>query len=212
MTRTYLLAALATVAAAACTDSDNSLVILQNQVPGDGCVTPANPSAASLGRGLLHPGSQFGYVFTPVVQSRVTASNQVDRSVFLEGANIELSDLNGNEVTPGFSTRFAGRVTPGGTTGVAAFEITPRGLGEGDYIASVKIFGDLGGSDVWSQTYDYPIRVSAGDFSINLGSCSALPAGFVGLVEGSACNPLQDGFVECCDSGGQLVCPAQGPQ
>ena len=212
MTRTYLVAPFAMFAAGAgacATDSAASMVILQNGIPGDGCLIQASSSGRFISAGLLHPDSTVGYVFTPVIESRVDASNTVERNIVLKGADVVLEDLDGNEIAA-FGQRFAGTLGPGDTVGVG-FEITPRGQAEGNYVAKVEIYGDLNGGNVTSEPFAFPVEISATRFEVNIGACDSLEPGFVGETASSACNPLQDGGIECCTSGENLLCPAMGP-
>jgi hypothetical protein len=209
MIRTYSTVALGALGALACSTNNGELVIVKNIKPAEGCIVPANADTA-IGRGLLHPDSATGYVFTPVVQSLVETNSGTDRRVFFNGAEIELDHAGGDAVVNPFTTAFSGSVEPGATAGVA-FEITPAGLAEGEYLAHIQIFGNINGGDVESQVFDYPITVSASAFAVDLGDCAALESEYAGVIAGSTCNALQDGTIECCDDGGDLICPAEGP-
>lgn len=210
MTRTYLLAGLVALGSIACTAEYGSMVILQNQVPEEGCVVSGSVDSTFRSSGLLHPDSQFGYVFTPVVRSIVSDSDRAGRLIFVQGADIRVEDLASGAIVQEFGSRFSGYIPPGDTIGVA-FEITQPGLGEGDYLARIQMYGTMDGGDVESQEFEYPVKVSADAFEVVVGSCAALPIGYLGESVANECNPLQDGYIECCDSGGTKVCPAQGP-
>lgn len=210
MTRTYLLAGLAALGAVGCTAEYGSMVILQNQIPEEGCVISGSVDSEFRSSGLLHPDSQFGYVFTPVVRSIVDESARAGRLIFVQGADIRVENLADGSLAQEFGSRFSGYIPPGDTIGVA-FEITQPGLAEGDYLARIQMYGTMDGGDVESQEFEYPVRVSADAFEVVVGSCSALPIGYVGEQVSNECNPLQDGFIECCDDGGAKVCPARGP-
>jgi hypothetical protein len=208
MTRTYLVIGLA-LGAAACAADPASMVILRNQVPGDDCTISSSQTAPFRGRGVMDPDSG-GYIFSPVILSRIESSRQAERLIFLEGADVSLDRVDGDAVTEvaAFTTPFSGSITPGGSLGLA-FEISPPALAEGNYLAHVQIFGSLEGGDAASQVFDYPFSVEP--LQIDLGSCADLKANFVADSPNS-CNPLQDGTVECCDTGEGYICPAEGPK
>ena len=77
--------------------------------------------------------------------------------------------------------------------------------------AQVMMYGTRGGGRVESNVFRYPVEVCLGCRVTNVGPCSELTSDYVPLA-GSPCNPLQDGFLECCttDTGAEL-CPAQAP-
>jgi hypothetical protein len=213
MMRTFLVIGLAALCATGCKANSGSMVILKNSVPGENCTVAGSTTGATVPRGLLHPDAQFGYVFTPVVQSRIASNSNSTRLIFLNGAEIALDQIaddgTATEVA-NFTQSFSGSITPGGTLGIG-FEVTPVGLAEGEYLAHIQVFGTLEDGDVESQVFDYPIRVSADDFVDDIGACDTLEPEYVGEVDGSTCNPLQDGTIECCSDGDTLICPAEGP-
>jgi hypothetical protein len=69
---------------------------------------------------------------------------------------------------------------------------------------SRTIHGDLGGDEVSASPFHFPISVCT-DCVVNIvGACPA-----AGTQTGNPCNVFQDGVVDCCTSGSQLVCPTQ---
>jgi hypothetical protein len=213
MIRTFFVIGLAALCATGCKANSGSMVILKNTVPGDDCTVSSSTTATFLSRGLLHPDSEVGYVFTPVIQSRVTSNKNSPRLIFLEGAEVTLGAVadDGSETeVANFAQSFSGSITPSGSAGVA-FEVTPVGLAEGEYVAHIQVFGTLDEGDVESQVFDFPITVSADGFYSNVGACDTLEPGYLGAIDGSTCNPLQDGTIECCSEGDSLICPAEGP-
>jgi hypothetical protein len=212
MVRTYVLAGLAALGTACSADS-GEMVILSNQVPAASCVLSAAPGGRAKRRRQLHPPSEVGDVFTPVEPSNLGEAGSPDKLIFLDGADVTLDQVtaDGDATVAEFGVPFAGSIAARGTIGVG-FEVTPRGIGEGDYVAHIQIRGTLDGGDVSSQVFDYPIRVSQADYEQSLGACDLLEEGYVGVIDGNACNPLQDGFVECCTDGDDLICPAVGPE
>lgn len=76
-------------------------------------------------------------------------------------------------------------------------------------LATATIHGQLGGSELDGLPYVYPVTVCT-DCVVNVvGACADTPSSF-DPRPGNACNPYQDGVVDCCSSGGALVCPAVG--
>jgi hypothetical protein len=206
------------LAAGCTTESGESMVILHNQVPGEGCILSGDPADTFVSRGVIDVAASEGYVFTPVVESRIARN---DRLIALRGADVELSfpDSFSADVDEGlirFSQAFSGTIDPLGTVGLG-FVIIPRGLldeiagrlngGSVQVTAEVVVFGDLDGSDVESVPFIYPVDVCEDCLKIDRGECSALPDDFE-AEQGGACNPLQDDVADCCTSDGVDVCPA----
>jgi hypothetical protein len=205
-------------AAGCTTESGESMVILQNQVPEAGCVIPGGATPTFRSRGVIDVESGDGYVFTPVVQSRVEGD---DRLIAVRGADVELTfpegDFSADEGLTRFSQAFSGTIEPGGSAGFG-FIIIPRGLldrigddlgsgGSMQVTAEVVVFGDLNGGDVESVPFIYPVDVCEGCLKIDNGDCGALPEGFE-PSQGGECNLLQDAIVDCCTAGGTEFCPA----
>jgi len=76
-------------------------------------------------------------------------------------------------------------------------------------VATATVYGRLGGGEVQSLPFVYPVTV-CNDCVVNPGKeCSLTPASFVPRP-GNPCNLYQDGIVDCCTEGATLVCPAVG--
>jgi hypothetical protein len=74
-----------------------------------------------------------------------------------------------------------------------------------EVLATVTIIGDLNGDDMSAQPFTFPVTVCNDCVVNNLGTCptTAMPR------TGNACNPYQDGIIDCCeDAEGFLTCPA----
>jgi hypothetical protein len=218
------------IASGCTTDSGGSMIILRNQVPGEGCEISANESDAFYSSGIIDTNASRGYVFTPLVQSLVSLSSDESnpRLIAMRGADVEISFPSGflsegEEATlrddrlTRFSQAFSGSVRPGDFSSFS-FVVVPTGLltrlglAAGDSVqltVKVSVFGDLDGSDVESDPFVYPIEVCNGCMTIDNGDCAALGEGFEGS-EGGECNVLQDVPVDCCTMGGDLVCPVPG--
>jgi hypothetical protein len=227
--RIRLSCAAALALAAGCTtEAGESMIILQNQVPGAECVVPST-RGTFLGHGRIDVQAAEGYIFTPLVTSLVIPdmTKQSPRIVAVRGADVDLTfpgdffssdeeaDLRDSRLTR-FSTAFSGSIDPGGDTSFA-FIIIPRGLlsrldevlGDGDEVevtAKVSVFGDLDGEDVGSVPFVYPVDVCDGCMKIDNGPCDGLGDSFDPST-GGECNLLQDTQVDCCTTGGAEVCP-----
>lgn len=215
-------------------------VILNNTaVPADSCSLTGDPGQAFIAHGLINSSSTQGYLLTPLLESAITATadQTLQRTIFLSGANVELSVVamtvthpDGTTANPTpptlsgtdqkFRVLFSGSLPPSGSANVA-FEVLPvstmhtiiaaAGAGADDSVnaevtAKVTADGTMGGDRVDSAPFTYPITVCNDCVLVNHGAC----ADFMGMVRtGNACNPFQDGAVDCCtDDTGGLVCPA----
>jgi hypothetical protein len=76
-------------------------------------------------------------------------------------------------------------------------------------LANVEAFGDLQGTEIVADPYQYPVTICNDCVVNNLGACSALPVGTIART-GNPCNPFQDGIVDCCEGTNGPVCPAVG--
>lgn len=213
----------------ACADGADSIQILRNQVPDEGCVIPVGSSDEFQPRGRIDVTASSGYLFTPLVQSLVEEVESASRLVFVEGANVDISfvgnppdagvisSLNANNLLQ-FRQPFSGSIEPGGQSSFA-FDVVPRQVLDAleDHVTSdnpvqlsvdIVIVGSLGGSGVDSNTFKYPVEVCSGCLTNVLGACDAIPEG-VEVRTGGVCNTLQDGVLDCCSNAdGSLTCPA----
>lgn len=157
------------------------------------------------------------------------------RTIFFKGANVTLEvkavsveradgsfanptvALSGQQAQ--FSALFSGSLPPNATTNIG-FELIPvqtlrmiqqaSGAGATDrmraeVLATITILGELNGDEVSAQPFTFPVSVCNDCVVVNNGTCpmAAMPR------TGNACNPFQDGVVDCCvDASGFLTCPA----
>ena len=166
-----------------------------------------------------------------------TGGDDSQRTIELEGARIDLrvaaatvQHPDGTYTSPAitlsdasshFAELFSGNLPPMGTANVgfglvpttAIGEIrTMAGAGPTDRLnatvtASVVIYGTMGGNEIDSNPFQYPVTVCNNCIVNNLGACLGLTTTMVRT--GNPCNPFQDGVVDCCtDAGGGFVCPA----
>lgn len=226
-----LAAALALATAGGCA-SDNAssatLVILQNQIPDTSCQIPVAKGGSFLGRGRIDVSAAGGgYIMTPLVESRaenLDSNDPFQRSISVEGAQVSLTfadeslvDVAGLQAAGAtdFTQRFSAVIEPGSLAALslvalpqAVLDDLDTSLSEGDVtqvLSHVVVFGELGGGDVESNEFAYPIDVCKGCLLVDAGSC-------VGYQDSGEllCFPGQDSFpVECCTgSDGSRVCPA----
>ncbi len=227
-----LLAALAAAftTQAGCVDAGESLRILRNQAPTEGC-TVSPSSVEFLPSGVIDVAANNGYLFTPIVENRATASEPGQRLAFVDGADVNLKFTEGfydagritslaDEGLSRFHQPFSGSIDAGGSS-TFLFEVitwpmlqdmAPKlAAGESTRVTvEVEIKGTIDGSSVGSPTFTYPIVVCNGCLSNVLGSCASVTQ--VDIRTGGMCQTLQDGVEDCCtDTGGGLVCPAVAP-
>jgi hypothetical protein len=216
-----LLAGVLSTTVACAAEGAESIQILRNQLPAEGCEIPLDTSGAFQPRGRIDVAAGSGYLFTPLVQSNVEPSMGAGRWVFVEGADISLEFVGANAPSGSFGdllnfrSLFSGSIEPGGV-GTFAFDVVPKQLlgmltvnvdDPLQVVASVELVGTLDGGDVRSNTFNYPIEICNGCMTNVLGACLGLTA--TEISSGGTCQTLQDGVLDCCtDEAGALVCPA----
>ena len=157
------------------------------------------------------------------------------RTIYLKAANIdlEIKAVSIEHADHTFSTPtatlpatlakqaalFAAALPPAGSVNVSFEAIPPQVLraietavnpGAGDrwraeVLATTTLIGELNGDDMSAQPFTYPVTVCNDCVVNDLGPCptTATPR------PGNACNPFQDGVIDCCkDAQGFLTCPA----
>ncbi|MEO7095079.1 MAG: hypothetical protein ABI175_17600, partial [Polyangiales bacterium] len=120
-----------------------------------------------------------------------------------------------------FDSRFAaplapnGGITDGEFIGISEAFLDAVAAAKGsapfetEVIVHVVVYGDLAGSEVTSQAWQFPVTVCNTCVVNVLGTCP-LPAGTTVADGRGTCSMFQDGFVDCCSVGtmGALQCPA----
>ncbi|MBP8806424.1 MAG: hypothetical protein KBG48_21690 [Kofleriaceae bacterium] len=224
------------VALAACVDNDADagMVILRNVAPEAGCVasTESNVFQSS---GKIQVDAPVGYVFTPLVRNDMTTvegQNLTQRTIFIESIDAtigfldpevfteaELTQLEADGLTR-FRTPASGSIDPnGGLVTLQAVIVPPELLAaiapkltpQRDRITldvRVQARGTNAGTSVTSNSFRYPVLVCRDCLAGVVGACDTIdPDGT--YQQGGACNPLQDGLVDCCTTAeGTLRCPA----
>jgi hypothetical protein len=231
------LIGLGLAAGCAANGGDESILVLRNIVAaanGGSCVFTGSTSETGLASGALDVTLLQGYQIAPQIKSRITAvTGQEDlRTILIRGANVdiafpnstvfsaaELADFKSRALTH-FMAPFSGFLPPNGGMADIPFEVIPAELALAAAakttfttalaVASFQIVGDLGGGEVTSQTFQYPVTMVNGGFTVDNGPCLLLASSFVPRI-GNPCFSGQDGPTDCCSQSGRpLVCPAVG--
>lgn len=224
-----LVSALAfTLLVVGCADKgDEGFFILNNTAPpvgGATCTLTGDAGQPFIAAGAISYLSPSGYVFTPLLQSRITAvmGMESERTIHLEGANVTLQLANGGTMQS-FTALFSGSIAPNNGTTNVAFELLPASsiisLGNAsqnvEVVASITPYGTLGGGRIDGEPFQYPITIIAPNNGIVFGAKTPSQAGTPCLNDptaprtGNPCNVFQDGVVDCCvDANGANVCPA----
>jgi hypothetical protein len=210
---------------------DGALRVMRNTAVGDTCTVESSLTGLGRSLGTIEVNSPADYLLTPVIQNFASsASGKLisQRTAFLEGARIDLSfdkpdlftaaeleNLEATGVTK-FSSPFSAAVAPDNGVSGVGFSIVPVELlkilapklgpaGSAVVNVRLKVFGKMGGGEVESETYFYPVTVCdgcvTGKFFFTCGAKG------VTVRKGNACNPFQDGPVDCCTQNGALICP-----
>jgi len=216
---------------------DESILVLKNVVADATCTASSSSAEVGLSHGRLDLLLPSGYLFIAQLKSRITAlTGQEDqRTIITSGARVditfpnstvfsaaELADLRSSGLTH-FKQLFSVVISPNGGIADAPFDLipvdlvdriaaktTPSAAFRMEAVATFTVDGDMSGQGVTSQAFTYAITIGNG-VGVNItGLCSDVKAGFVART-GYACNPAQDGVVDCCVSGSRLVCPAAAP-
>jgi hypothetical protein len=235
-----LLGIAALAAGCSANGGDESILVLKNVAPpttttGGACIfTPAETEAVIV-HGTLDTSFGTGYEFTAQLKSRITAdTGQEDqRTILLRGANIDLTFVDPNAVTADelkilkntgflhFMSAFSAPLAPNGGLFDASFELIPPeitglldskpGFTSTVIAATFTVTGDLAGSTVSSQPFQYAVTLGKQILTNDKGPCASLPTTFMGRV-GNTCFFGQDFVVDCCEGSSpmMLVCPAVG--
>ena len=163
--------------------------------------------------------AQGATTFTCAAEGTTACFTEAERATLAESAVTKFRSL------------FSAPLPPNGGLSTAVFDLVPtallheierkagtvpaRGRLEAQVVATARIYGRLGGGEVEGLPYVYPLTVCSGaagesDCVVNVvGACSTKPPSFQPRL-GHPCNPYQDGLLDCCTNGAELVCPAVG--
>ena len=166
------------------------------------------------------------------------AAQENARTIIVEGARINLTfpdesvfsasqqdDLRNRGIMR-FTSLFSAPLAPNGGIADGAFDlitvalldelIAAKGAGilaadapsfRVEVLATITVFGDMAGVEQTSQEFQYPVTICNDCVVRELGACP-LPMGTMLTNKGNACNPYQDGVVDCCRMGADVICPA----
>lgn len=231
------LALLAVLGGCAADSGDGGILVLKNVRADDMCVARASATELGITHGSLDLLRPTGYLFIAQMKSRITAlAGQEDqRTIITTGARIdiafpgstlfsdaELAELRSSGLTH-FKTLFSAPISPNGGITDAGFELIPFELVtrirdkapanepfQIEAVATFTVEGEMSDSTVESQAFTYAVTIGTGVVINDLGLCSELPTSTMART-GYACNPSQDGVLDCCQaSTGALTCPAKG--
>ena len=219
------------LAACAADNGGEAIYLTKNVAPGMGCTFNATAAEQFTAHGTYSMFATRGYRMYPQMVSQLTASESQtqQRTIQVRGARVDLEfadkSLTGfpSELTR-FQSLFSAPLPPNGGIADGAFELIPAELAamvasrlgvtmastehvKTEVIAKVVVFGDLAGDEVVSQEFQFPVTLCNDCVTKALGSCP-LPFDTVIANSGNVCNPFQDGTVDCCVQGTELVCPA----
>jgi hypothetical protein len=209
-------------------EGDEPMIILGNTAQMAGattCTYTGDTTQPITSSGEISIVSPTGYILSPLIQSRVTAiaGQELLRTIELQGAIVELSIPNGSpsvalsDDETAFQALFAADVGPLGSVNVS-FELVPESVlqkvgqlvtgptdsVEVEVVAKITVFGTLGGDRVTAEPWQYPVTI-CNDCVVN--SMGACPLTITTIADGDPCNVFQDGEVDCCTQGGELLCP-----
>lgn len=237
------LAIIFAVAIAACTagNGDQGFFVVANTAPtGTTCMFSGTTGQGTLSQGQLSTDSpSAGYVFTPLVQSKLISLMNQDPSVktiTVSGARVDLAfplvetiAQNGTatSLTPTvssgdihFQVLAGGALLPQGTANVSA-EIVPwtviPQLTSGVDLTTNR-FHALIDAKITFFGLEGGSEIDAEPFTYGVSLCNdcvvnvlgACPSTGAAPRTGNPCNPFQDGIIDCCaESNGSLTCPAR---
>ncbi len=212
---------------------DEAIYISKALAANDDCTFNASESAPYIGHGTISVFSPLPYLIHPQLKSRITTTDasQMDlKTIQIRGARVNLDfkdaaigklvDANNKKFQTLYSAPLApnaGSVTdttftliPEGALASIAASLGATGEVETEVVGKLVVFGDLAGSEVTSQEFQFPVTICSNCVTAAFGlaefpTCPVMTAG----RQGNACNPYQDGVVDCCiDADNILNCPA----
>jgi len=227
-----------TVSGCVSDNAGSPLVILRNLAPASGCVLDTGSDTYFSSGFIQDDSPTGYLFTPLVRNDLETTEGEVttSKTIFIEGARVELTfydDTLFDDATLAemrrvgltrYQTPISGSIEPDGGLATFGFEVVPAGvisavaevLGDPTPLeptsatvidAAVRVFGRRGGGEVESNVFHYPVQVCHDCVFDDVGACAALPAGYVPQT-GGACNPYQDGAIDCCtDTTGNQVCP-----
>ncbi len=224
---------LATALAGCTADDAGGILLLKNVLAGEDCTTSASEDETGISHGSLDTLIPSDYVFIAQMRSRIVAidGEESQRTIITSGARVditfpgsslfsaeEIAELRESGLTK-FRQLFVAPIAPNSGITDAGFVLVPQSLIERiapklqgsqrlQLVASFTVEGSMSGQHIESQEFSYPITVGNGLSVNSIGACALVAEGQE-TSNGYSCNPFQDGVIDCCTSGGSLVCPAR---
>lgn len=210
---------------------DEAIYIVKAVAANDSCSFSSTDSEPYIGHGEINVFSPNPYLIYPQLKSRIvttSSSEQQQKTIQIHGARVTLDfkdkDIGARVAADDkkFQSLFSAPLMPNdGSITDARFELIPDGalasiaasIGAGqnvrtEVVASLVVFGDLAGDEVVSQAFQFPVTICSDCVIGNLAPNGTLPVCPLTTARtGNACNPYQDGIVDCCTLDGALVCP-----
>jgi hypothetical protein len=218
---TISAAALALGGCPANNNGDAPMVVLNNSAVTQGsttCTLSGDPNQPFTSQGVISTLSPVPYLLTPLIESRITAlaGQESQRTISLQGADVTLSSSVALPSTS-FQSLASGFLAPNGGTTNVTINLVPvdditaiantlgTNPGSVEVVASVTLFGLLGGDRVDAVLFQYGVTVCNNCVVFDNGAC---PLTVTTARLGNPCNVFQDGNVDCCrDGNNALVCP-----
>jgi hypothetical protein len=212
---------------------DGGILVLKNVKADAMCNVTASETESGISHGSLDVLIPTGYLFIAQMKSRITAlAGQEDqRTIITSGANVdiefpgstlfsaaELTELQTMALTRR-KALFSAAIRPNGGVTDAGFELIPGALTARiaakagpnpiriEAVATFTVEGDMSGQAITSQPFSFPVTIGTGVVMNIAGTCP-LPRDFGTPDAGYACNPAQDGVVDCCETTTGYRCPA----
>jgi hypothetical protein len=228
---------LATAVMGCTADDAGGILVLKNVLADEECATTAADDEVGISHGSLEILFPSDYIFIAQMRSRIIAlpGEESQRTIITSGARIditfpgstlfsaeELAELRSGGFTR-FRQLFTAPIAPNSGVTDAGFVLVPQILVERikakttpgapfqlQLLATFTVEGDMSGQEVESQQFSYPITVASNATVNVLGTCASIEEG-EDVSTGYACNPFQDGNLDCCTVGTDLFCPARAP-
>jgi hypothetical protein len=227
MQRAFILISLGlAIGGCSANEGDEGIFITKNVSPGDGCTFSAAENEHFLTHGTMSLVEGGSYQIYPQMISKITAddTNIPQRTILVRGARVDVEmtdkDINVPDSVLHFESRFTAPIAPNGGITDASFvglsteliDALRTSYGstpnfETEVIIHAVVYGDLSGSEVTSQVFQFPVTVCTNCVVNNLGMCP-LQAGTPVRAAPSVCSLYQDGFSDCCTGPSGLICPA----
>ncbi|MGE0401550.1 MAG: hypothetical protein AB7T06_32915 [Kofleriaceae bacterium] len=202
--------------------------------PNDECSFDSSEGEPFIGHGVINVFSTNPYLIFPQMKSRITTTDNSQleqRTIQIRGARVTL-DFKDSAVgslvsapNKKFSTLFSGPLAPNSgsaTDGIftlipdeALAEIAAGKTTADDFetevVGKIVVYGDLAGDEVTSQEFQFPVTICTKCVFGNMTGGGVIPTCPLPAARaGNACNPYQDGVVDCCldaTANNELVCP-----